>query len=154
MEFKLSKEQELIQKAAREYAEKRIEPIAFHIDRDNEIPIEIFHELGELELMGIPFSEEFGGAEAGYLSYALVAEQIARVSSGVSLVFSVNMLGLGAINIFGTPDQKKQWMPLSCSGKQIASFAFTEQVGRRHPHILEVNVIGMASPHPALFPRF
>ncbi|NPV90594.1 MAG: acyl-CoA dehydrogenase [Firmicutes bacterium] len=136
MEFKLSKEQELIQKAAREYAEKRIEPIAFQIDRDNEIPREIYLELGELELMGIPFAEEYGGAGAGYMSYALVAEQLARCSSGVSLAFSVNMLGLGAINIFGTPEQKKQWLPPCCAGKKVASFAFTEPATGSDPKMI------------------
>ena len=106
MEFKLTKEQELIQKAAREFAEKRIEPIAIQIDRDNEVPAEIFQEMGELGFFGTPFPEEYGGSGAGYLSYALAVEQIARISGGVAMTLSVSVLGLSAINLFGTPEQK------------------------------------------------
>ncbi|MGE5396746.1 MAG: acyl-CoA dehydrogenase family protein [Chitinophagales bacterium] len=126
MDFQLSKEQEMIQKAAREYSEKAIRPIALDIARENKVPMEIFAGLGELELLGLPFSEEFGGSGAGYTCYPLALEQIATSSSGVAMTMSVNGLGLSAINVFGTPEQKKKYMPGPCSGKQIASFAFTE----------------------------
>ncbi len=136
MEFKLTKEQELIQKAAREFAEKRIEPIAAQIDRENEVPAEILREMGELGFFGIPFPEEYGGSGAGYLNYALVVEQIARISGGVAMTFSVSMLGMNAINIFGTPEQKRQWLPPACAGKQIASFAFTEPATGSDPKMI------------------
>lgn len=126
MDFQLSKEQELIQKAAREYAEKVIAPMADQIEKENKVPNEVFEELGELGILGIPFAEEFGGTGAGYSCYPLAMEQIARCSSGVAMTVSVNGLGLSAINVFGTPEQKKKYMPGPCKGKQIASFAFTE----------------------------
>jgi len=126
MDFRLSKEQELIQKTAREFAEKYIAPVADQIDRENRVPPEIYKKMAELELFGIPFAEEFGGTGAGYSCYPLAVEQIARTSGGVALTLSVNTLALSAINVFATPEQKKRIMPPCCRGEKIASFAFTE----------------------------
>ncbi len=126
MDFKLSKEQELIQKTVREFAEKNIVPVADQIDRENRVPPEIYKKMAELELFGIPFPEEVGGTGAGYSCYPLAVEQIARASGGVALTLSVNTLALSAINVFATPEQKKQIMTPCCRGEKIASFAFTE----------------------------
>ncbi|MGE5453570.1 MAG: acyl-CoA dehydrogenase family protein [Methylocystaceae bacterium] len=126
MNFSLTKEQELIQKAAREYAEKYIEPIAEQIDKENRVPQAIMEGLGELDLLGIPLPDEYGGAGAGYVSYVLAMEQIARASSGVGMILSAHTLGLSSISTFGTEEQKKKYLPKACQGKEIASFAFTE----------------------------
>lgn len=126
MDFKLSKEQALIQKTAREFAEKRIAPLCFQIDREDDVPADILRELGELELAGIPYAEEYGGAGADYISYALVIEQLGRFSSGVSTIVTVNNLFLSAMNLFGTEEQKRKWMPDCCKFIRYGSFAFTE----------------------------
>jgi alkylation response protein AidB-like acyl-CoA dehydrogenase len=126
MEFKFTKEQALIQKMVREFAEKRIEPLAEQIDRNNQVPEEIFKEMGELDLFGLPFKEAYGGANAGYDSYVLAMEQIGRASSGPAMTLSAHCLALGAIDKFGTEEQKKRWMPQACKGETIAAFAFTE----------------------------
>jgi len=126
MNFSLTKEQELIQKAAREYAEKYIEPLAEQIDKENKVPQSILEGLGDLDLLGIPLPDEYGGAGAGYVSYVLALEQIARASSGVGMIISAHTLGLSSISTFGTEEQKKKYLPKSCQGKEIASFAFTE----------------------------
>jgi len=126
MDFKLSKEQELIQKSARDFAEKYIVPAADQIDRENKVPQDIYKRMAELELFGIPFAEEFGGTGAGYSCYPLAVEQIARASGGVALTLSVNTLALSAVNVFATPEQKKRIMPPCCRGEKVASFAFTE----------------------------
>jgi alkylation response protein AidB-like acyl-CoA dehydrogenase len=126
MDFQLSKEQELIQKTARDFAEKYVLPVAEQIDRENKVPPEIYRKMSELELFGIPFSEDFGGTGAGYSCYPLAVEQVAKASGGVALTLSVNTLGISAMNIFGTPDQKKRYMVPCCRGEKIASFAFTE----------------------------
>jgi Acyl-CoA dehydrogenases len=126
MDFKLTKEQELIQKAAREFAEKRIAPLCFKIDQENEVPLEILKELGELELAGLPYKEEYGGSDAGYISYVLMVEQLGRFSSGVSTTVTVNNLFLAVMNLFGSEEQKQKWMPPCCRLEQIGSFAFTE----------------------------
>jgi len=126
MDFTLSKEQALIQKMARDYAEKYIEPIARQIDEENKIPQEIIDGLAELELFGIPFAEEYGGADGGYDGYVLALEQLSKVSGGVAMTIAAHTLGLGAIDVFGTEEQKKKYMPPGCKGKEIVSFAFTE----------------------------
>lgn len=126
MEFALTKEQALIQKAAREYAEKFIEPIWKQIDEENKVPDEIMQGLGELDLFGIPFPEEYGGAGSSYSSYVLAMEQLGSAASGIAMIMSAHTLGLGAIYMFGTEEQKKKYMPKSCKGEHIVSFAFTE----------------------------
>ncbi|PKM76625.1 MAG: acyl-CoA dehydrogenase [Firmicutes bacterium HGW-Firmicutes-15] len=126
MEFSLSKEQLLIQKMAKEFGEKYIEPVADQIDRESKIPDEIMQGLAELELFGLPFKEEYGGANAGYDCYVLAMEQLAKISSGPAIAISVNCLGLGAIDKFGTTEQKNKYMPKACKGEHLASFAFTE----------------------------
>ncbi len=119
MDFNLSKEQLLIQKMARDFAEKYIEPVAEQIDRENQIPQAILEGLAELDLFGIPFPEEYGG-------YVLAMEQIARVSGGIALTISAHSLGLSAISVFGTEEQKQKYLVPGCKGEHIASFAFTE----------------------------
>ncbi|MGI6514947.1 MAG: acyl-CoA dehydrogenase [Syntrophomonadaceae bacterium] len=126
MDFKLTKEQELIQKAAKEFAEKSLMPIADKIAEDNKVPPEIIEEMADLGFLGIQFPEEYGGTGAGYTCYPLVLEQIARAASGVAMVLSVNALGASAIYAFGTPEQKEKYLPECCTGKKLASFAFTE----------------------------
>ncbi len=126
MKFTFTKEQELIQKAAREFAESVIEPLARQIDEKNEIPQEIMDSLAELDFFGIPFAEEFGGAGGGYDQYALVMEQLGRACSGIAMVISAHTLSLGAISAFGSDEIKKKYMFKACKGQEIASFAFTE----------------------------
>lgn len=126
MDFSLSQEELLIQKMARDYATKYIEPIAENIDQENKVPDDILKGLADLDLFGLPFKEEYGGASAGYVSYVLAMEQLGRVSSGPGMIISVNCLGLGAIDKFGSDEQKKRYMPKCCKGIECASFAFTE----------------------------
>lgn len=126
VDFKLSKEQELIQKAAREYAINAILPLAKQIDEEDKIPQEIWDGLAELGFMGIPFEDELGGGGADYECYVLAQEQIARASSGVATALSVHTTGLDVIAIFGNKEQKEKYIPLGCSGKSKSSFAFTE----------------------------
>ncbi|NLB53509.1 MAG: acyl-CoA dehydrogenase, partial [Syntrophomonadaceae bacterium] len=126
MDFTLNKEQMLIKKIAGEFAQKYLEPIAESIDRDNSISQEIINSLGELGLLGIPFSEEYGGSDAGYQSYVLALEQLAKYSAGLGVTIAASTLGLGAIANFGTEEQKQKYIPGVCRGEQLASFAFTE----------------------------
>lgn len=141
MNFHLSDEQTLIQNTAREYAQKKIEAIAFDIDRSNEIPAHIFPEMGELGLLGLGYPEACGGADAGFLAFVLSQEQIARASSGVAMVASVNNLGLSAIFNRGSDAQKSHWMPECCKGTRLASFAFTEPNTGSDPKMLASTVV-------------
>ncbi len=141
MEFSLNKEQLLIQQVAQEFAEKHLEPLADLIDKGNKTPDEIMKGLAELDLVGLPFKEEYGGAEAGYDCYVLAMEQLSKVSSGPAIAISVNCLGLGAIDKFGTEEQKKKYMPKACKGEHMASFAFTEPVTGSDPKQITSNAV-------------
>lgn len=126
MDFSLTKEQKMLQQMAREFAEKYIEPAAEKIDLENRVPEEIFKGMADLNLFGIPYPEVYGGAGAGYDGYALIMEQIARASAGVAMTLTGHCLGLSAISVFGTEEQKQKFMVPACQGKDIVSFAFTE----------------------------
>lgn len=126
MDFKLNKEQELIQKAARDFANNIIMPRVKQIEDEDKIPKEVWAGLADLGFLGLPFEEEFGGGEAGYENYVLVQEQISRVSSGVGTAFSVHMMASDVIALFGTPEQKQRYLPSMCRGELVPSFAFTE----------------------------
>jgi len=126
MNFGLTKEQELLQKAAKEFSEKMILPVSEQIDRENETPKEILEGLSELGMFGLAFPEVYGGGDAGWLSYILCLEQIAKASSGVGMIMSVNSIPAIIIDKFGSEAQKKTYVPDIVQGKKIGSFAFTE----------------------------
>lgn len=126
MDFKLSKEEQLIRKAAKDFAEKMIEPRIEEIDRTNVMPQEIIEGLGELGMFGIPLPAEYGGGEAGHLSYVMALEQLSKYCPGIGMIISVNLVGLAVINSFGTEEQKRKYLPKGIAGQEILSFAFTE----------------------------
>jgi alkylation response protein AidB-like acyl-CoA dehydrogenase len=128
MDFNLSKEQALMQRGAREIAEKYISPLAGQIDKENRVPDEIIQMLGEMGYLGLTFPEALGGAEAGYDGYVLVLEQLTKELAGLGVLIGANPLGLGAIYNFGTAEQKQKYIKttLNTLGKSMASFAFTE----------------------------
>lgn len=126
MDFKLTKEQELIKKTAREFAEKRLAPINEEIEANHAVPLEIFREMGALGLMAVPFSEEFGGSDAGFDGYVLMMEEIARICSSVSMAVMTHNLAMAIIDTFGTQEQRQIHLPSGVSGESIFSFAFTE----------------------------
>ncbi|MEQ8200277.1 MAG: acyl-CoA dehydrogenase family protein [Syntrophomonadaceae bacterium] len=126
MDFKLSKEQEMIQKAAREFATSVILPLGKRIEQEDKVPKEVWQGLADLGFLGLPFEEEFGGGEAGYENYVLAQEQISRVSSAVGTAFSVHLMGSDALALFGSEEQQKRYLPKTCKGELIPSFAFTE----------------------------
>jgi len=126
VDFKLTIEQELIQRSAREYAEKRLLPRVASIIEENKVPDEVIRELKELDFFALFMPEAYGGAGSDYQNYVLVMEQIARICPAVAVIMSVNAVGLAAVEIFGTEAQKQTFLPPGCSGDGALSFAFTE----------------------------
>ena len=126
MNFELSKEEALIQKMAKTFAEQIIDPLVDIIEQENRTPPEVIEGMAELNLFGMAIPEEYGGADAGYLCYTLAQEQIARIHPGPAMTISGHSLGLNAINQFGNVQQRQQYLPTGCSGELIASWAFTE----------------------------
>ncbi len=126
MDFKLTEEQELIQRSAREYAETRLLPRVAKIIEENKVPDEVIRDLKELGFFALFMPEAYGGAGSDYQNYVLVMEQIARICPAVAVIMSVNAVGLAAVEIFGTEAQKQTFLPPGCSGDGALSFAFTE----------------------------
>jgi alkylation response protein AidB-like acyl-CoA dehydrogenase len=127
VDFDLPDEHALLQRTVREFAQARVAPAAAELDRTKSFPYEIVRELGELGLMGIPFPEEYGGAGADTLAYALVVEELARIDSSVAITLCAHIsLGIQPIHMFGSQAQKEEWMPALCSGERLAAFGLTE----------------------------
>jgi short/branched chain acyl-CoA dehydrogenase len=125
--FDLTEEQELVRRTVREFAEDRIAPAAEELDRESRFPYDIVGELAELGLMGIPIPEEYGGAGGDMVSYALAVEELTRVDSSVAITVAAHTsLGTMPIFLFGSEDQKRQWLPDLASGRRLGAFGLTE----------------------------
>ncbi len=136
MEFKLTKEQEAIRRMIREFAQRKLAPIATQIDRDAKIPPDIYPELQKLRLFGIPYDKKYGGGGESYIELVLVIEELAKASAGVSLMLAAHYLpGIG-LSLYGTDEQKEQCLPRLCSGEGIGSFAFTEAATGSDPEAI------------------
>jgi len=125
--FDLSPEHELVRSTVREFAEQRVAPVAEELDREHRFPYELVSELAELGLMGMPFPEEYGGAGADTLSYALAVEELTRIDSSVAITLAAHVsLGTMPIFLYGSEEQKRRWLPDLTSGKKLAAFGLTE----------------------------
>jgi short/branched chain acyl-CoA dehydrogenase len=125
--FDLSEEHELLRRTVREFAEGRIAPVAEELDREHRFPYDIVAELAELGLMGIPIPEEHGGAGGDTLAYAIAVEELTRVDSSVAITVAAHTsLGTMPILMFGTEEQKREWLPDLASGRKLAAFGLTE----------------------------
>ena len=127
MDFDLSDDHQLIRRTVREFAEGEVAPVAEELDREKRFPYEIVRQLGELGLMGIPFPEEYGGGGGDTLAYALAVEELTRVDSSVAITLCAHTsLGTQPIYLFGSEEQKREWLPRLCSGERLGAFGLTE----------------------------
>jgi short-chain 2-methylacyl-CoA dehydrogenase len=125
--FDLGEEHELVRRTVRDFAEQRIAPVAEALDREERFPYDIVAELAELGLMGMPIPEEYGGAGADTLSYAIAIEELTRVDSSVAITVAAHTsLGTMPIFLFGSEEQKREWLPQLASGQKLAAFGLTE----------------------------
>jgi short-chain 2-methylacyl-CoA dehydrogenase len=127
MDFDLSDDHELIRRTVREFAEGEIAPVAEELDRTKAFPYGIVAQLGELGLMGIPFPEEVGGGGGDSLAYAIAVEELARVDSSVAITMCAHTsLGTQPIYLFGSAEQRSEWLPELCAGRKLGAFGLTE----------------------------
>jgi alkylation response protein AidB-like acyl-CoA dehydrogenase len=125
--MELSENQAIIRNTIKEFAEKNIRPYIMKYDESQEFPIQIMRQLGELGFLGILVSDEYGGAGLGYVEYALVIEELAKVDPSVSLsVAAHNGLCTNHIYQFANVEQKKKYLPDLISGKKIGAWGLTE----------------------------
>ena len=127
MNFDLEPEHELIRDTVRQFALERVAPVAEELDREKRFPYELVAELAELGLMGMTIPEEYGGAGADTLSYAIVVEELTRIDSSVAITLAAHhSLGTLPIWYFGSDQQKREWLPDLASGRKLAAFGLTE----------------------------
>jgi alkylation response protein AidB-like acyl-CoA dehydrogenase len=127
MDFELPQEHRMTRESVRDFCEAEIEPIAQEIEDEHRFPGEVFDQLGELDMMGVPISEEYGGLGGDQLLYALVCEELGRASGSVGLSYAAHVsLGAKPIELFGTHEQKERWLEPLASGAEMGSWALTE----------------------------
>ncbi len=127
MDFEPSAEQQEVQRLARDFARREIEPHAAEWDREHRFPREVFTKLAELGLMGTCVPEEYGGAGADFLSYILVLEELSRADAGVGVTVAVHTSAVTLPLIaFGTDEQRSRFVPPLARGEQLGAFALTE----------------------------
>ena len=127
MDFELSKEQEMIRREVRKFAQKEIQPLAAELDEKEEFSPELTRKMGEIGLFGMFVSEMYDGQGMDYLSYIIAVEEIARVDgSQAATIAAGNSLGIGPLYYFGNETQKKKYLPKLCAGEGLWGFGLTE----------------------------
>ncbi len=127
MDFNPCMKHKVVRRTVRMFAEAELAPIAHDIDRDARFPWEIVEKMRPLHFFGLQAPKIYGGAEMDTISYAIVMEEISRVSAAVGLCLTVhNSVGVYPIVRFGTDEQKKRFLPAMVAGERIGAFCLTE----------------------------
>lgn len=127
MNFDLTQEQQMIRKTIREFANEVVAPGAIERDKTKAFPKEIFKQLADMGMMGLPFSEEYGGAGADTVSFAIVTEELSRACASTGITYSAHIsLGGAPLNLFGTEEQKQKYLVPVCTGESFGAFGLTE----------------------------
>lgn len=127
MDFDLTQEQQMIKKTIKEFADKVVAPGAIDRDRSKAFPTEIFKQLSDMGMMGLPFDEKYGGAGADTISFAIVTEELSRACASTGITYSAHIsLGGAPLNLFGTEEQKEKYLTPICTGESFGAFGLTE----------------------------
>ncbi len=127
MDLHLSREQEMLRKMYRDFAENEVKPLAEWVDENEAFPEETVKKMAKLGMMGIYFPKEYGGAGADVLSYVMAVEEMSKVCGTTGVIISAHTsLCCAPIYENGTEEQKKYYLPKLCSGEWIGAFGLTE----------------------------
>ena len=127
MDFKLSKEHELLRKMYREFAQNEVKPLASELDEEERFPKETIPKLAKLGMLGIPFPKKYGGAGGDNLAYAICVEEIAKTCGTTSVIICAHTsLCSYPIYAYGTEEQKMKYLPDLLSGRKLGAFGLTE----------------------------
>ncbi|WP_019119914.1 acyl-CoA dehydrogenase [Brevibacillus massiliensis] len=127
MHFEWTEEQRMLHKMMREFADEVVAPGADERDRTKQFPVEIFRQMAELNLLGLPFPEAYGGAGADYISFAIVVEELSRACASTGITYSAHIsLGGAPLALFGTEEQKQRYLTRICTGESMGAFGLTE----------------------------
>jgi len=127
LNFNLGETANLIRETVREFAEKELAPRAEAIDRENKFPMDMWKKMGDLGLLGLTVSEEYGGSDMGYLEHAIVMEELSRASASVALAYGAHSnLCVNQIYRNGNEEQKRKYLPKLISGDHVGALAMSE----------------------------
>ena len=127
MDFDLTREQEMIRKEVRKFAQSEIAPVALELDEAEEFSADLTRKMGEIGLFGMFVAEAYEGQAMDYISYIIAVEEIARVDgSQAATIAAGNSLGIGPLYYFGSEEQKQKYLPKLCNGEALWGFGLTE----------------------------
>lgn len=127
MNFDLTQEQQMIKKLMRDFANEEVAPGAVDRDRSGEFPVDIFKQLADMGMMGLPFPEKYGGGGADTISFAIVTEELSRACASTGITYSAHIsLGGAPLYLFGTEEQKETYLTPICTGESLGAFGLTE----------------------------
>ena len=127
LDHNLGEEIDMLRETVRRFSEAEIAPRANAIDKNNEFPMDLWQKMGELGVLGITVSEEFGGSNMGYLAHVIAMEEISRASASVGLSYGAHSnLCVNQISKNGTDEQRSNYLPKLCSGEHIGALAMSE----------------------------
>ena len=127
LDHNLGEDIDMLRETVRRFSEAEIAPRANAIDKNNEFPMDLWQKMGELGVLGITVSEEFGGSNMGYLAHVIAMEEISRASASVGLSSGAHSnLCVNQISKNGTDEQRSNYLPKLCSGEHIGALAMSE----------------------------
>ncbi|MFF4898483.1 acyl-CoA dehydrogenase family protein [Streptomyces sp. NPDC001068] len=130
MDHRLSPELDELRRTVEEFAHDVVAPKIGDFYERHEFPYEIVREMGRMGLFGLPFPEEYGGMGGDYLALGIALEELARVDSSVAITLEAGVsLGAMPVHLFGTDEQKREWLPRLCAGEILGAFGLTEPDG-------------------------
>jgi len=126
LNFNFTEEQQDLRKMVREFSREVLAPRAAEIDEKNEFPLDNIKKLAEIDMMGIAYPEEYGGAGADSISEAIAVEEITYGCAATGSILTAHYLGYDGIYLFGTEEQKQKYLVPACRGEKLAAFCLTE----------------------------
>lgn len=127
MDFSYTREQQMVKKMLKEFAEKEIDPICEELDEEAKYPYETIAHLGKLGVMGMPFPEKYGGAGLDYVTYVMAIEELSKVDASHGVIVQThNALCCWPIFTYGTEEQRRKYLPKLLSGEHLGAFGLTE----------------------------
>ena len=127
MDFALSPAHEDIRRTVREFAERRIAPVADEMEATGEFPHDLVREAAGLGLLGVPYPTDIGGTGLDNLAYAITIEELSRVSGSMGIIVSAHTsLGAGPLHLAGTPEQQERFLRPLASGEKLGAYGLTE----------------------------
>jgi len=126
MDYELSDAHKLIRDTARRVAREKVAPRAAELDETGEYPQDIFAAYRDVGLLGLSIPQEYGGSGAGFLALALAVEEVAKYCNSSALILLLSALSTQPINLGGSEEQKRQWLPRSAAGEVRGAFCLTE----------------------------